>query len=339
MEFKYSTSILFSHMGYVFKILVWIIISLLVAAAVGAAIFVPLGNVIAKTTDAAMYFDAIKETFLNMVDGTYSVRGAIGNIVPQFMSMFDAIFKNVGASVGVVFGVLAVYLVYSFMMGTSYYAMTDVINNIMASNMRVNFSTSLLVNLKRCVKFSLSKLIASLPIDIIIAVVVLSLLFGCFPLIGFFILPVLVVFCIVAFSLRATFFSGWLPRMLNHPEEPIFTNLTRSFTFVKYNVKGVFKAFVIMFSIVYLLASVFAVPTGGVIFLVLPSIYYFLLRTIELVAYYKTHGYSFYTDAITVINTVEFGYRKANQNDDHVFGDDENGSFDVHEVNDGEENL
>lgn len=34
-----------------------------------------------------------------------------------------------------------------------------------------------------------------------------------------------------------------------------------------------------------------------------------LLRTEELIGYYKAKGYRFYTDANTVINTVEFGYR------------------------------
>ncbi len=50
--------------------------------------------------------------------------------------------------------------------------------------------------------------------------------------------------------------------------------------------------------------------------IVLPSLYYFILRAIELIGYYKTKGYSFYTDATTVINTVEFGYRAEQQDRD-----------------------
>ena len=56
--------------------------------------------------------------------------------------------------------------------------------------------------------------------------------------------------------------------------------------------------------------------------LVLPSLYYFVLRAIELIGYYKTKGYSFYTDATTVINTVEFGYRAEQQDKDVENSDD-----------------
>ena len=49
--------------------------------------------------------------------------------------------------------------------------------------------------------------------------------------------------------------------------------------------------------------------------LVVPSFNYFLLRLVELVGYYKMNGLSFYTDAITVVDTVEFGYRAENQAD------------------------
>lgn len=73
------------------------------------------------------------------------------------------------------------------------------------------------------------------------------------------------------------------------------------------------QSYVVTFTIVYLLATAFAIPTGGLMSLILPSLYYFILRAIELIGYYKTKGLSFYTDATTVINTVEFGYRSEQQ--------------------------
>lgn len=53
--------------------------------------------------------------------------------------------------------------------------------------------------------------------------------------------------------------------------------------------------------------------------LILPSMYYFMLRAIELIGYYKTKGLSFYTDATTVINTVEYGFRAEQQSDDYDY--------------------
>ena len=44
-----------------------------------------------------------------------------------------------------------------------------------------------------------------------------------------------------------------------------------------------------------------------------------MLRAIELIGYYKTKGFSFYTDATTVINTVEYGFRAEQQTEKFDF--------------------
>lgn len=148
------------------------------------------------------------------------------------------------------------------------------------------------------------------------------IVFGLFRFIGFFVLPIALVVGVVICSLRATLFAGWLPRLLFHPEERVFTAFTRSLTYVKSNVSGLFKSYAVTFSLVYLFSTTFAIPTGGLMSLVLPALYYFVLRAIELIGYYKTKGYSFYTDATTVINTVEFGYRAEQQDKDVENSDD-----------------
>ena len=73
------------------------------------------------------------------------------------------------------------------------------------------------------------------------------------------------------------------------------------------------KAFVITFFAAYALMAGLALPTFGLTVIVVPSLNYFLFRTIELVGYYKMNGLSFYTDAANVVDTVEFGYRAENQ--------------------------
>ena len=107
--------------------------------------------------------------------------------------------------------------------------------------------------------------------------------------------------------------------MIFHPEESVYTSFTRSLTYVKSNVGGLFKSYAVTFTIVYLCTTTFAIPTGGLMTLILPSMYYFMLRAIELIGYYKTKGLSFYTDATTVINTVEYGFRAEQQSDDYDY--------------------
>ncbi len=314
MEFKYSMSIFFSHMGYIFKILAWVVISVLVTAAIGAAIFVPLAGLLARTTDASVYVEAVFNCARNVLRGEITLRAAIGDALPLATEAVKAIGDNPGAATAVVLGGILLYCIYSFMIGVSQYTIAHIVNNIMSSNLRLPFATTLIVNLKKSCKYSISRVIVCLPVDLLIATIIMALLFGLFPTIGFFSLPIIVLFFILALSLRACALAGWLPRMLYHPEEKVYTNLTRSWTYVKHNFKGLIKAFVLTYTIIYLLFAAFALPTGGLMAIILPSAYYFILRAIELVGHFKTHGNSFYTDGNTVIDTVEFGYRSSNQN-------------------------
>ncbi|MGN0744792.1 MAG: hypothetical protein ACI4MZ_05945 [Christensenellales bacterium] len=313
MEFKYSISILFSNLGYTLKILVWILISLLLALALGAAIILPIWDVLASTCDLSVHVEAVKDGLVMVWDGSLSMRTALREIIVEFRQLFAETLANPGVATGLAFAVLFVYAFYCFVFGLSYYNISDIINKLMASNYRIGFASNLALNFRKACKYSAARLSMTLPIDAVFFVIMASILFGLFDYVGFFVIPILLVTGVVICTLRAVLFSGWLPRMLFHPEEKVYTSFTRSLTYVKSNIGGLFKSFVVTFSIVYLFATAFAIPTGGLISLILPSLYYFMLRAIELIGYYKTKGLSFYTDGTTVINTVEYGYRSEQQ--------------------------
>lgn len=313
MEFRNALTILFSNIGYVFKIMLWIIISLIITAAVGVAILIPLWKVFTATTAVLPLVQDLQSTVVEVWTGSVNFRVAVFALVPQLVNILKELATNPGAMTGLVFTALLLYVIYSFVMGLSYYTIGDIINKLMASNLRFGFASNMALNFKKCCRYSFSRLLVSLPIDICCCVLGIFIAYGLFSVIKIFTLPVMLVIIVLFCSLRALLFSGWLPRTLHHPEERIFTSFSRAFTFVKSNLGGLFKAYFVTFSCVYLLASVLTVPTGGLIALVLPSIYYFLLRAVELVGYYKTKGYSFYVDGSTVVNTVEFGFRSSNQ--------------------------
>ena len=317
MEFKYSLSLLFSNMGHAVKIFFWIVISLVLSLAIGAAIVLPIWNVIESTTEVASCMVAIKDGLSAVWNGGLSIRAAASDVLTNLRDGFVCIFsQNVGATLGLIFAAVFVYAFYCFVFGLSYYTNADVINNLMASNMRYGFASNMALNFKKCCKYSAARLTITLPIDWVFAAIMLAILFGLFGGIGYFVLPILLFVGIVICSLRATLLAGWLPRMLFHPEESVYTSFTRSLTYVKSNVDGLFKSYAVTFTIVYLFTTAFAIPTGGLMSLVLPSMYYFMLRAIELIGYYKTKGFSFYTDATTVINTVEYGFRAEQQAED-----------------------
>lgn len=316
MEFKYSLSMLFSNMGYAVKIFLWILICVLITAAIGVAIVLPVWDAINATTDVATHISALEAAIKSVWDGSNSMRGAFSSGMTEVQNVLADLGSNAGITTGLAFIGVFLYAFYCFLFGLSYYALADIINNIMASNLKFGLASNMALNFKKCVKYSLCRLVITLPIDLVFFMIIASIVFGLFRFIGFFVLPISLVVAIVICSLRATLFAGWLPRLLFHPEERVFTAFTRSLTYVKSNVSGLFKSYAVTFTIVYLFSTTFAIPTGGLMSILLPSLYYFILRAIELIGYYKTKGFSFYTDATTVINTVEFGYRAEQQDKD-----------------------
>ena len=313
MEFKYSLSMLFSNMGYALKIFLWILICLALTLALGAAIILPIWNVVACESDISVHVDSLKACLSTVWDGSSTIRGSLSCAFLEVQNILNHLGQNAGVATGLAFAGVFLYAFYCFLFGLSYYALADIINNIMASNLKFGFASNLALNFKKCVRYSLSRLAITLPIDLIIFTIITSIAFGLFRFISFFIVPILFVLGVVFFSLRATLFAGWLPRLLFHPEEKEFTAFARSLTYVKSNVGGLFKSYAVTFTIVYLFATTFSIPTGGLMSVILPSLYYFILRAIELIGYYKTKGFSFYTDATSVVNTVEFGYRTEQQ--------------------------
>ena len=320
MEFRYSLTILFSNMGYVLKIMVWILISMLITAAVGVAILLPIWNALVSATEVQTIANGILNTVTEIWNGGLHLRVAIYDIVPRVIDLLKEISTEAGLATGLAFSVVFLYMLYSFIMGLSYYTIADIINKLMSANLRFGFASNMALNFKKCCRYSFSRLIVSLPIDLLAVVVGVSMAYGLLSIVGVFSLAIMLIMGVLFFAGKALLFSGWLPRILHHPEERIFTSFSRAFPFVKANLGGLFKSYVVTFSCVYLLAAVFTVPTCGVITLLLPSIYYFLLRAVELVGYYKTKGFKFYADSSTVVNTVEFGFRISNQSGLNVAG-------------------
>ena len=306
-------------MGHAAKIFLWIVISLVLSLAIGVAIILPIWNVLASSTDVSVYVNAIKDTLSTVWDGSNTVRGALAEMLHQVTDILGILAQNPGVTVGLVFAGIFIYAFYCFVFGLSYYTNADIINNLMASNMRYGFASNMALNFKKCCRYSGARLTITLPIDLLFGAIMMSILFGMFNKIGFFVVPILLVVGITICSLRATLLAGWLPRMIFHPEESVYTSFTRSLTYVKSNIGGLFKSYAVTFSIVYVIATTLAVPTGGLMSLILPSMYYFMLRAIELIGYYKTKGFSFYTDATTVINTVEYGFRAEQQTEKFDF--------------------
>lgn len=313
MEFKYSLSLLFANMGYVLKLLVWVLICMLIVAAIGAAILLPTFDALAERASVSAAYVNVLEEFDAFVNGEVSILGFADGLSTDLKDLLVAVAANGGLCAALVISLIFLYTLYAFLVYMSYYPTAYIVNQLMSSNMRLGLASSFAMNFRNSVRFAACRVSVAVPIDLIITIVLACLCYGLWVGIRMFALPIILVLGILLFSARATLLAGWLPRKLFCPDESNYTALVRSLRSVKINYKGLSKAFVILFFSTYAIVAGFSVVTFGLAALVVPSINYFLLRVIELVGYYKTNGMSFYSDAITVVDTVEFGYRRENQ--------------------------
>jgi hypothetical protein len=321
MEIKHASSILLGNMSYVAKLFVWLLICVLLTAAIAAAIFIPVGNALDMKGDIVTELTLIKDSIHSLLKNETGVYDLLITFEKSALAILGMLASNAGVMAGLVIAVIFLYCLYLFLTGLSYYPTAYIINALMSSNTRYGFAASMAKNIKMACKFSVSRMLMSCPIDLSIVALLAGVGFGLMKLIGVFALPILLVAGLALFSLRSILFSGWLPRLLHNPEERTFDAFVRSLVSVKGNMGALFKSFSLIFFVAYCCVFVLTVPTFGFINILIPSTYYILLRSVELVGFYKTNNMSFYVDSRTVINTVEYGYRKDNQEDDDEYND------------------
>lgn len=313
MEFKHAVELLFTNMGQTLKILVWNIICTAVTFGIGCALLIPCWNSFAATTDVISYLNQVSNTWNDFVYEGLPAMHALRDFVSEIGGAFAEASNNTGTMVGAAFSFVFLYALYCFLIGLSFYPVADMLNNKMASNMNFGFASNMAMNSRKSIRFSAARLSVSLPLDIIFFVIEGCFVFGVFPKIGIGAFTIALLIAILYVASRAVLLAGWLPRMIYYQEENVYVNFFRSLSSVKANIKCLFKAYIITFSLVYICAVVFAFPTFGLLSIVMPPIYYFMIRAIELVGYYKMNGMNFYIDSNTVIDTTEYGYRKHNQ--------------------------
>jgi len=316
MEIKYSLSILFSNLGYIFKILLWLLFSVLISLAIGYAIVHPVWMKICMCTDASVYFNAIKSTLVAVFFNGVSFKSSLGSIVENIKNLLVEIYSQAGLATGLTFELIFINILFGLFFGLSFLPTSDIIDKFMTSNIRFGFASNFALNFKKSIVFSVEHCLFTLPINIINILIIGSAFLGLYPIILNPTIVVVLVLYIALTAFKNLLFAGWLPRVLYTQTEKIATSFSRSICSIKLNFKGLIKSFVLSAIIVCLFSSAFSSITCGLICLIIVPAYYFVIRAIELVSYFREKQFSFYTDSTNVINTIEFGYRKDNQDEE-----------------------
>lgn len=319
MEFKQAGSILISNFSLTFKVFLYIVVITLIVAAIAVGIFAPImnlflsgeavGTIISDFTDHANGF--IKGS-ASLYDTFSLLKDDVGNLINYIISLNWFIPALVTI-------VIFIYLLYLFLFTLSSMPIADIINNSMASNLKYGFLSNFALNFRRSVRYSLAKIIVFFPIDLCILGVLVGLGYGIYFLIsqvqilGYLGLGLMLTIGLVLASIRQTCFSGWIPRLIFHPDEGIFKSLKNSFKFVKPDFGKLMLLYACIYFCLYFLVTVVGLFTFGLMSFMAPSISYVTLRIVELVSYYKINKLKFYTDSVTVVDTVDYGMRTEEQ--------------------------
>ena len=313
MELKHAVSFMIGNMGYLGKIFIWMLVCTLIVGALAAAIYIPSGSALARNEDIIVEIEHINSVTEQYIHEEITIYEGVDDIQQHIVKIVKILLSNAGAMAGFIIAGICLYCLYLFLTGISHYTIGYITNELMTSNTKYGFVAALLKNFKIACKFSACKMVISCPLDLAIITVICATGFGLLKLIGFPALAIALVLGVCLFSLRAMLYAGWIPRILFNPEERMFAALSRSISSVRQNFGGFFKTFASIFFTAYCCVAVLTVPTFGVVNLLVPSTYFLVLRAVELIGYYKLNGMSFYVDPRTVVNTIEYGYRKENQ--------------------------
>lgn len=313
MELKYSLSMLFTNINLAFKLMVWLIISLLFSLIIGYVIINPIWDKLALISNINQIVDNFVLIKNNLFYDGYSFKVLLPEIINNIKALILEIGNYPSFACGLIFELIFVNMLLAFLFGLSFVPSADIMDKFMTSNLRFGFASSLTLNIKKSMQYSFERLIISLPINFATFVIILSTLLGLYNIIGGITIAIVLIFALLLVASKNTLLAGWLPRLIYHSEEKLFSSFSRSLISVKNNLICYFKSFVLLALIDYLAISAFAEATFGMIVFIIVPMYFITLRTTELIGYFKQKHFSFYVDSINVINTVEYGLRNDNQ--------------------------
>lgn len=307
MEFKHSLSIMFSHSGYILKIFSWYLIALIITVGIGIGVFFGVANQMGIKPNKEV--NTVMQHVDDVATGKKTLKEFRIQVKDDAKRVVEKVSKNPKHMTMLVFSAIFIYVIYTFLTGLAFYPISEISDKLMSSNLKSGFYGTLISNFGRSATYSICKALISLPLDMLIFALMGSLFVGLYKGVKLFAIPIVSVIWLVVATLRSLIFAGWLPRWIHHPEESPYVAFARGFNYSLKNYRHYFKAYLTASIFIYLISTGAGLASFGLAILILPGLYYYLFRLIDLVGYYKQKGMSFYTDPSYVVNTLDYGYR------------------------------
>lgn len=208
-----SSKLFLRTSSLVWRMLPYMLISLLVICGLAIAICYPLIEELSQAGFFTQLLDLFRQIFFNLrID---EILASASNLA---LNLFDIITQNMSIILPLVIVALVIFSLGSFLvLGLSELAIADCLYGYMSSNSRLSFYSCFIKNLKKSFKLQLSKLLIVLPVDLIITAIIIGslMLFTINNAIVITLAPfiIILVLCLLI-ALRQTLFCMWSPCMI-----------------------------------------------------------------------------------------------------------------------------
>ncbi len=302
MSFKHSLSILTSRFSITYKLLVFVlIVTFLFSVLTVCALYPTLADLRNNMNELALG-DAIGNYVREALKGEPELQAqAYENLSSKFDQAGDIIRNNsLQINLSIVWFVL-IYLLYVVFFSWGQYCVSDVINHHMSSNSKFGFSSNLIVNFKKAMRYSL--LYTAITIGFMIVVALLfwlsfATLFKVAPVLG---LASAVGIFVLAMAVRRALLFGWIPAMVSDGLG-VVDGLKKAISLLKQRFAYALGLYVVYYIAWFALTVAITLFTFGVGTLFAISISLALAQACDLVIYYRTVGKRYYIDVLNVVD-------------------------------------
>lgn len=302
MSFKHSLSILTSRFSIVYKLLAFVLIVVFLFSVLTVCAVYPTLSGLRSNMSELGLGDAVSNYVEQALRGEPEMQiQAYEELSAKFDLAADIFQKNsLQINLSIVWFVI-LYLLFVVFFSWGQYCVSDVINHHMSSNSKFGFSSNLIVNFKKAMRYSL--LYTAITIGFMLVVSLLfwlsfATLFKVVPILG---LASAVAIFVFAMAVRRALLFGWVPAMVADGMD-VIDGLKKGMSLLKQRFSYAFGLY-LMYYIAWLgltIAVSFFTLFVGTLFAISTSLA--LAQVCDLVIYYRTVGKRYYIDVLNVVD-------------------------------------
>lgn len=314
---KNSFSILISKYSLVYKLAIALIIVLVIFCVIGYAILAPTLSSFVKELRTLNLDDTIKEYLSSVFKGVQSGDAGEGlidnnggqtveyqNLVQGIKDAVEIFRNNLGAIWGGIVAILLLIILFSVFYYVFLYTVTDIMNAFMSSDSEYGFTSNLVANLAKSVKFSL----AYVGLSLVLLAFIISLSVG----LGFLfsawnnLAGIMVSYFtfLLTLSIKRALFAGWMPAYLVS-DMTLKESLVANFKVAQKYFLDALGMYFMVYLIALILSAVVGVLTFGIGFMIVVSMCTVFAQAYDLVNYYHYCGKKYYRDAQNVVDPTK----------------------------------